>query len=156
MARRKVPQKRVPRSDPKYQSVRVSQFVNTLMTKGKKSLSERIVYGALDIIQERMNEDPLKVFDQAINNVKPMLQVKSRRVGGATYQVPIEVQSDRSWSLAMRWIRDFARGRGEKTMRERLAAELMDAYNNQGGAVKKKQDTHRMAESNKAFAHYRW
>jgi small subunit ribosomal protein S7 len=126
------------------------------MRKGKKSTAESILYGSMDIIKDRTNEDPLVLFQQAVNNVKPTLEVKSRRVGGTTYQVPVEVKANRKNALAMRWIIDFARQRGEKTMKERLAGELLDAANNEGAAIKKKTDTFRMAEANKAFAHYRW
>jgi len=127
-----------------------------MMGLGKKSLAERIFYGAMGIIEGRMKSDPLAVFKQALDNVKPMVQVKSRRVGGATYQVPVEVRADRRLSLAFRWLIGYARDRSEKTMQERLAAELIEAASNRGTAVKKKEDTHRMAEANKAFAHYRW
>jgi small subunit ribosomal protein S7 len=126
------------------------------MYKGKKSTAESIFYGCMDIIKDRTNEDPLEVFQQAVSNVKPTLEVKSRRVGGTTYQVPVEVKASRKNALAIRWIIDFARQRGEKTMRERLAGELLDAANNEGASIKKKTDTFRMAEANKAFAHYRW
>jgi len=127
-----------------------------MMLDGKKSVAEGAFYGSLDVIKDRAKEDPVKVFKKALDNVKPVLEVKSRRVGGATYQVPIEVAPDRRTSLAIRWLIINARSRGEKTMRERLAGEFLDAYNNRGGAIKKKEDTHRMAEANKAFAHYRW
>jgi small subunit ribosomal protein S7 len=126
------------------------------MYQGKKSTGEHIFYGALDIIKDRAKEDPVKIFKKALDQVKPVLEVKSRRVGGATYQVPVEVSQDRRTSLAIRWIISNARSRGEKTMREKLAAEILDASNNRGGAIKKREDTHRMAEANKAFAHYRW
>jgi len=126
------------------------------MKQGKKSLAEHIMYGALDIVQERLSEDPLKVFRQAVDNVKPVLEVRSRRVGGSTYQIPVDVPPDRRVALSMRWIVGSARSRGERGMMRRLAAELVDAYNNTGSAVKKREDTHRMAEANKAFAHYRW
>jgi small subunit ribosomal protein S7 len=134
----------------------VAKFINCMMSLGKKSLAERIFYGAMGIIEGRMKSDPLAVFKQALDNVKPMVQVKSRRVGGATYQVPVEVRADRRLSLAFRWLIGYARDRSEKTMQERLAAELIEAASNRGTAVKKKEDTHRMAEANKAFAHYRW
>jgi small subunit ribosomal protein S7 len=127
-----------------------------MMVEGKKSVAEHAFYGALDLIKDRAKEDPVKVFKKALDMVKPVLEVKSRRVGGATYQVPVEVPNDRRTSLAIRWVISNARGRSEKTMRERLAAEILDASNNRGGAIKKKEDTHRMAEANKAFAHYRW
>ena len=142
--------------DPKYNDVLVQRFVNSVMWDGKKSLARRLVYRALDLMEKRLKEDPLKAFRRAMDNVKPELEVKARRVGGATYQVPVEVRLDRKMSLAIRWILRYARGRSEKTMIEKLAGELLDAYNNQGGAIKKREDTHKMAEANKAFAHYRW
>ena len=156
MPRRREVLRREILPDPKYGSTLVAKFINCLMHKGKKSTAESILYGSMDIIKERTNEDPLEVFQQAVNNVKPTLEVKSRRVGGTTYQVPVEVKANRKNALAMRWIIDFARQRGEKTMRERLAGELLDAANNEGASIKKKTDTFRMAEANKAFAHYRW
>jgi len=142
--------------DPVYQSPLVSKFVNCLMMDGKKSVSEQTFYGAMDLIKERISDDPLKVFRKAVDNVKPAVEVKSRRVGGSNYQVPIEVRPARSTALALRWLIGFARSRAEHSMRERLANELMDASTQRGGAFKKKDDTHRMAEANKAFAHYRW
>ena len=142
--------------DPRYDSVEVSKFINNLMIDGKKSLSERIFYEALDICQEKSGQPGLTVFTQALNNSKPSVEVKSRRVGGATYQVPIEVRPDRRTALGTRWIISFARQRNEKTMSERLAAELLAASRGEGATIKKKDDTHRMAEANKAFAHYRW
>ena len=142
--------------DPKYNDVLVQRFVNSVMWDGKKSLARRLVYRALDLMEKRLKEDPLKAFRRAMDNVKPELEVKARRVGGATYQVPVEVRLDRKMSLAIRWILRYARGRSEKTMIEKLAGELLDAYNNKGGAIKKREDTHKMAEANKAFAHYRW
>ncbi|MGA3174892.1 MAG: 30S ribosomal protein S7 [Syntrophorhabdales bacterium] len=142
--------------DPKYNDVLVQRFINSVMWDGKKSLARRLVYRALDIVEKRMKDDPLKLFRKAIDNVKPELEVKARRVGGATYQVPVEVRLDRKMSLAIRWILRYARERSEKTMIEKLAGELSDACNNRGGAVKKREDTHKMAEANKAFAHYRW
>ena len=142
--------------DPKYNDVLVAKFINGIMRKGKKTLAQSILYGAFDIIQEKMGQDPLKVFKTAVEHVKPVIEVKSRRVGGATYQVPVEVRPRRRQALAIRWIIQYARQRGEKTMKERLAAELMDAANNRGSAIKKKEDTHKMAEANRAFAHYRW
>jgi len=142
--------------DPKYNNKLAARFINSLMLQGKKSVAESIFYKTMDIIEKRTNEDPIEIFQQAINNVKPTLEVKSRRVGGATYQVPVEVRANRRNALAIRWIIDFARSRGEKTMRERLAGELLDAANNEGESIKKKTDTFRMAEANKAFAHYRW
>jgi small subunit ribosomal protein S7 len=154
--RREVPKRRII-SDPKFKDKLVTKFTNTLMFGGKKSTAEGILYGALDVIRDRYKEaDPLEVFRKALDNVKPKLEVKSRRVGGATYQVPVEVRPERRVTLAMRWLVLYARDRGEKTMRERLAAEFMDAANGRGNAVKKKDDTHKMAEANKAFAHYRW
>ena len=142
--------------DPKYHDTLVARFMNTMMFEGKKSLAERIFYGALDRIAERTQESPVEVFKRAVENVKPVVEVRSRRVGGATYQVPIEVRSTRRVALAMRWIVSASRARGEKSMAERLAGEFMDASANRGTAVKKKEDTHRMAEANNAFAHYRW
>jgi small subunit ribosomal protein S7 len=148
--------------DPKYTDApldvrkRVTKFMNTVMTRGKKSTAEGIVYGAFDLIENRAKQEPLKVFDAALNNVKPKLEVKSRRVGGSTYQVPVDVRPERSQALGMRWLVIYSRERGEKTMVEKLAAEILDASNNRGNAVKKKEDTHKMAEANKAFAHYRW
>ncbi len=153
--RREVP-KRETLPDPLYSSTLITKFVNCMMAKGKKSISEGIFYGALDVIKDRAKEDPVKVFKKAMDTVKPVLEVKSRRVGGATYQVPVEVPQERRTSLAIRWIITNARARSEKTMREKLAGEILDASNNRGGAIKKKEDTHRMAEANKAFAHYRW
>ena len=156
MPRRREIVKRDVLPDPKYNSKLVTRFINCLMWDGKKSTAESIFYGSMDAIKERTNEDPLVVFQQAVNNVKPTLEVKSRRVGGATYQVPIEVRAGRRNALAIRWIIDYARQRGERTMKERLAGELMEAANNEGASMKKKQDTFRMAEANRAFAHYRW
>ncbi len=153
--RREVP-KRVISPDPKYKNILVSKFVNGLMREGKKSLSQRIFYEAMDIVEKRSKEDPIKVFEQAVEHVKPILEVRSRRVGGATYQVPVEVRSNRRQALAIRWLINFSRKRGEKSMAQRLAGELLDAYHQRGMAFKKKEDTHRMAEANKAFAHYRW
>ncbi|HEX2733913.1 MAG TPA: 30S ribosomal protein S7 [Polyangiaceae bacterium] len=153
--RREVP-KRPITPDPVYRDKMVAKFMNALMLSGKKSTAEGILYGAFDIINQRFKEDPLDVFRRALDNVKPKLEVKSRRVGGANYQVPVEVRPERRVALAMRWLVTFSRERGEKTMRERLAAEFVDASQNRGGAVKKKDDTHRMADANKAFAHYRW
>lgn len=154
--------KRKPLPDPKYTDAppdmrrRVSKFVNAVMVDGKKSIAESIVYGALDIVAERAKEDPLKIWDKALTNVKPKLEVKSRRVGGSTYQVPVEVRPDRSQALGMRWLIMYGRDRGEKTMQEKLAGEILDASNSRGNAVKKREDVHKMAEANKAFAHYRW
>jgi len=143
-------------SDLKYNDALVSRFINGLMRRGKKSVAQRILYNALDLIGQRGQEEPLKVFHQAMDNVKPLIEVKSRRVGGATYQVPVEVRADRRVSLAIRWLINFAQARGEKSMEAKLAGELMDAAHNRGGAIKKREDTHKMAEANKAFAHYRW
>jgi len=134
----------------------VTRLVNSIMLDGKKGVSQKVVYGAFDIVKEKTGKEPLEVFTEALNNIMPTLEVKARRVGGATYQVPIEVREARRQTLGLRWLTSFARKRGEKTMRERLAGELMDALNNTGSAVKKREDTHKMAEANKAFAHYRW
>ncbi|NOQ41104.1 MAG: 30S ribosomal protein S7 [Desulfuromusa sp.] len=153
--RREVP-KRIILPDPKFGDLLVAKFVNNVMVDGKKSTAEQIVYGAFDLVAERSGNDPLEVFKSAMENVRPVLEVKSRRVGGSTYQVPIEVNPSRRTALAMRWITIYAKARSEKTMRERLAGEFLDASNNRGAAVKKREDTHRMAEANKAFAHYRW
>jgi small subunit ribosomal protein S7 len=156
MPRRREVAKRVILPDPKYHDRLVAKFINGLMLDGKKSTAEQIVYGAFDLIKSRSGDEPVEVFKKAIENVRPSVEVKSRRVGGSTYQVPVEVRSERRNALAIRWIVGFARKRGEKTMQERLAAEFMDAAGNRGTAVKKREDTHRMAEANKAFAHYRW
>ena len=153
--RREVP-KRTVLPDPKFGSEVLAKFVNVLMLSGKKSVAEKIVYGALDKVAERSNQEPLEVFEKALENVSPLVEVKSRRVGGATYQVPVEVRPDRRMALAMRWLVDAARARGEKSMGLRLAGEIMDAYESRGSAVKKREYTHRMAEANKAFSHYRW
>ena len=153
--RREIPKREVL-ADPKYSSQDVSKFINVLMTGGKKSVAERIIYGALDTIRKKSNKEPLEVFTQALNNVKPMVEVKSRRVGGANYQVPVEVRPVRRMALAMRWLRDAARGRGEKSMQARLASELAEAAEGRGGAMKKREEVHRMAEANKAFSHYRF
>jgi small subunit ribosomal protein S7 len=142
--------------DPKFHDRMVAKFINSMMNQGKKSSAERILYDALDLVGERAKEDALGVFKRALDNVKPVVEVRSRRVGGATYQVPVEVRPARRSSLAMRWLVINARSRAEKSMAERLAGELLDAANNRGAAIKKKEDTHRMAEANKAFAHYRW
>jgi len=154
--RRAGAQRREIAPDPQYGSRLVAKFINTLMTRGKKSLAERIMYDAMGSMEERSKQDALKLFKQAIDNVKPTVEVKSRRVGGSTYQVPVEVRAERRTSLSMRWLVGAARRRGEKSMAEKLAAELLDAANNRGTAVKKREDTHKMAEANKAFAHYRW
>jgi small subunit ribosomal protein S7 len=156
MPRRKAAVKRMPLPDPKYNSTQITVFINTLMLTGKKGLAEKIVYSALEIAAEKLNTDVMDVFQKALSNVKPVLEVKSRRVGGSTYQVPVEVRPERRTSLAMRWLISFARQRNERTMKEKLAGELVDAYRNEGATIKKKEDTHRMAEANKAFAHYRW
>ena len=153
--RREIPKREVL-PDPKYLSVDVAKFVNVLMQAGKKSIAEQIVYGALEQIKKRTSKEPLEVFNQAINNVKPMVEVKSRRVGGANYQVPVEVRPVRRVALAMRWLRDAARGRGEKSMDIRLANEIAEAAEGKGGAMKKREEVHRMAEANKAFSHYRF
>lgn len=142
--------------DPKYNDPVVQKLINCVMWDGKKTIASRIVYEAFEIIEKRMKENPLKVFHKALDNVKPELEVKPRRVGGATYQVPVEVRPERQLSLSIRWLIRYARERSERTMKEKLAAEIIDAYNNKGGAVKKREDTHKMAEANKAFAHYRW
>lgn len=156
MARRRASTKREVLPDPKYNSKLVSRFIGVILKDGKRSVAEKILYGALDILKEKTGSDPLKVFKTAVENVKPVLEVKPRRVGGATYQVPIEVRPQRRIALAFRWIVTYARERKEKTMQERLAGELLDAYNNTGSSIKKKEDTHKMAEANRAFAHYRW
>ena len=156
MPRRRVVAKREVLPDPKYGNVALAKFMNHVMVSGKKSISERIVYGALDFIKNKTKSDPLALFHEALNNVKPQIEVRSRRVGGATYQVPVEVRSDRSQALAIRWIINSSRSRSEKSMIDRLGAELIDASSNKGNSVKKREDTHKMADANKAFAHYRW
>lgn len=156
MPRRRVVAKRVVLPDPKYNDRVVAKLINILMLDGKKSTAERALYGALDIVAKRSNDEPLKVFKKSLDNIRPMLEVKSRRVGGSTYQVPVEVRSDRRTSLAMRWLVKYADARSEKTLTEKLAGEILDAANNRGAAVKKREDTHKMAEANRAFAHYRW
>jgi small subunit ribosomal protein S7 len=156
MPRRRVAEKREVLPDPKYNSKIVSKFMTAIMQSGKKSTAEGICYGAFEIIKTKTGNDPLKVFKTALENVKPLVEVKPRRVGGATYQVPVEIRPQRRMALASRWLISYSRGRSEKTMRERLAGELLDAFNNTGSSIKKKEDTHRMAEANKAFAHYRW
>jgi small subunit ribosomal protein S7 len=153
--RREVPKRKIT-PDPKYKDKLVAKFTNCLMVDGKKSVAEGILYGAFEVINTRFKEDPIEVFRKALDNVKPKLEVKSRRVGGANYQVPVEVRPERRVALGMRWLVGYSRNRGEKTMMERLAAELVDAAQNRGNAVKKKDDTHKMADANKAFAHYRW
>ncbi len=142
--------------DPVYNSVLVTKLINSIMLDGKKGVAQKVVYGAFDIIKSKTDKNPLEVFGQAMENIMPTLEVKARRVGGATYQVPIEVKPNRRQTLGLRWLTNYSRARGEKTMRERLAGEIMDAANNLGSSVKKREDTHKMAESNKAFAHYRW
>jgi small subunit ribosomal protein S7 len=157
MSRRNTADKRVTVPDPRYNNVLVAKFTNGLMERGKKSVARRIFYDAMDLIDTKVpDEEPMLIFEQAMENVRPRVEVKSRRVGGATYQVPMEVRQARRNALAIRWIISFAQSRSGKTMSEKLAAELLDAYNERGAAVKKKDDTHRMAEANKAFAHYRW
>ncbi len=156
MPRRRVVAKREILPDPKFGSERLAKFMNHLMVSGKKSVAERIVYGALDKVAERSKEEPLDIFDRALEAIQPMVEVKSRRVGGATYQVPVEVRPSRRQALAMRWLADAARKRGEKTMEQRLAGEMLDAAEGKGSAVKKREDVHRMAEANKAFSHYRF
>jgi small subunit ribosomal protein S7 len=153
--RREVP-KRERASDPKFGSPLVTRFISNLMKGGKKSTAEKIFYDAMDLVAERTKEDPLAVFEKAINNIKPMLEVKSRRVGGSTYQVPVEVRPERRTALAFRWLIGFARSRSEHSMAEKLAGEIVAAYKKEGAAIKKRDDTHRMAEANKALAHYRW
>lgn len=156
MPRKKAAEKRPRKPDPLFGDIVISQFINCLMTRGKKSIAENILYDTLDLIEKKHNQKGVEVFYKAINNVKPILEVKSRRVGGATYQVPVEVSADRRTALAFRWIIGFSRKRSERTMAERLAAEFLSAAKNEGAAVKKREDTHRMAEANKAFAHFRW
>jgi small subunit ribosomal protein S7 len=156
MPRRREVNKREILPDPKYKNALVARFVNNIMERGKKSVAEGIFYGAMDLIQKRTQEDPLKLFEKSVGNVKPIIEVKSRRVGGATYQVPTEVRPERRTALAIRWLISYATDRSEKSMEEKLAAELVDAANNRGGAIKKREDVHKMAEANKAFAHYRW
>ncbi len=156
MPRRRVIAKREILPDPKYGNIGLAKFMNHVMVSGKKSVAERIVYGALDIVQEKLNRDPIQVFDEALESISPLVEVKSRRVGGATYQVPVEVRPSRRLALSMRWLVEYARGRGEKSMRQRLAGEIIDAAQGKGNAVKKREDVHRMAEANKAFSHYRF
>ncbi|MDA8156001.1 MAG: 30S ribosomal protein S7 [Actinomycetota bacterium] len=156
MPRRRVAEKREILPDPKYGSKVLSKFMNILMEDGKKATAEKACYGAFEILKQKTGQDPLKVFKQALENVKPVLEVRPRRVGGATYQVPVEVRPNRRSALAFRWIITYSRARNEKTMREKLAGELLDAFNNTGSSFKKKEDTHKMAEANRAFAHYRW
>ena len=156
MSRRRAAEKRVVQPDPKFHDLVVSKFMNTLMLNGKKSTAEGILYGAFEQIVGKGNADPLTVFHEALDNIKPTVEVRSRRVGGATYQVPVEVRASRRMALAMRWVVESARGRGEKSMMQRLAGELLDAADKRGGAVKKSEDVHRMAEANKAFSHFRF
>ena len=156
MPRRRVVAKREVLPDPKFGNVTLAKFMNMVMVSGKKSVAERIVYGALDIVSEKLNKDALETFDEALENIAPLVEVKSRRVGGATYQVPVEVRPARRQALAMRWLVEYSRGRGEKSMAQRLAGELIDASQGKGAAVKKREDVHRMAEANKAFSHYRF
>ncbi|WP_297113421.1 30S ribosomal protein S7 [uncultured Devosia sp.] len=156
MSRRHRAEKREVIPDPKFGDLVVSKFMNSLMKDGKKSAAESIVYGAFDIVEAKTKQDPITVFHGALDNIRPAVEVRSRRVGGATYQVPVEVRADRQQALAIRWLIESARKRGENTMRERLSGELMDAMNGRGQAVKKREDTHRMADANRAFSHYRW
>ena len=156
MPRRRVVVRREPQSDPVYTSPLISRFINSLMGRGKKSTAEQIMYGSLRIVEDKIKQDGLSVLKSALNNVKPVLEVKSRRVGGATYQVPVEIRPDRRNALGIRWLISYARARSEHTMRERLAMEIIAASKGEGAAVKKREDTHKMAEANKAFAHYRW
>ncbi len=156
MSRRRRPEKRVILPDPKFGDLVLSKFMNSVMLDGKKSVAEGIVYGALDAVEAKAKKNPLELFHDALNNVKPGIEVRSRRVGGATYQVPVEVRAERAQALAIRWLIAAARNRSETTMSARLSGELLDASNNRGNAVKKREDTHRMAEANRAFSHYRW
>jgi small subunit ribosomal protein S7 len=156
MPRRGTIKKRKPVGDQKYGSILIAKFISSLLKEGKKNTAEKIVYGSLDMIQAKTKEDPLKSFEKAIDNIRPLLETKSRRVGGATYQVPIEVDHNRSVSVGCRWLIHYAQERGGRTMVDKLTAEIMDALSNKGGAVKKREDTHKMAEANRAFAHYRW
>ena len=156
MSRRSKPAKRVPLPDPIYNSVDIAKFINRLMTRGKKSIAQNIFYSTMENIKEKTNQEPTEVFKKALTNATPLIEVKARRIGGANYQVPIEVRADRRQTLALRWLTMFSRKRGERTMEERLANEIMDAANNAGAAVKRKEEMHRMAEANKAFAHYRF
>lgn len=155
MRRRRAPKRRIL-PDPKYKNLLVAKMINIILERGKKSLAERILYGSFDIVKEKSGKDPLEVFKQALDNTRPLLETKSRRVGGATYQVPVSVKPERGASLAMRWLRTFARDRQGKPMREKLAEEILNAYNKTGAAIKKREDVHKMAESNQAFAHYKW
>lgn len=156
MSRRKAAEKRVILPDPKYKSLLVAKFINSLMERGKKSIAEKVFYDSLTIIEEKIKKDGVEIFEKAVENVKPILEVRSRRVGGATYQVPIEVRPNRKQALALRWLIGYSKARPGKSMAEKLAAELMSAANKEGGSIKKREDTHKMAEANKAFAHFRW
>lgn len=156
MPRRREVAKRIILPDPKYNDRVVAKLINILMLDGKKSTAERALYGALELVAKRTSEDPVKVFKKSLDNIRPVLEVKSRRVGGSTYQVPVEIRAERRTSLAMRWLVKYADARAEKTLTDKLAGEIVDAYNNRGSAVKKREDTHKMAEANRAFAHYRW
>jgi small subunit ribosomal protein S7 len=156
MSRRRRPINREILPDPKYHSIILSKFINSVMTRGKKSIAEKIVYGSLDILKDKIDKDPLETFTEAIDNVKPLVKVLSKRIGGSSYQVPVEVTSKNAQAMAFRWIISFARKRNENSMKERLAAELLAAYKKEGASIKKREDTHRMAEANKAFAHLRW
>ena len=156
MPRRRVVAKREVLPDPKYGNVTLAKFMNHVMISGKKSVAESIVYGALDLVSEKLNKDPIEIFEESLENIAPMVEVKSRRVGGATYQVPVEVRPSRRMALSMRWLVEYARARGEKSMTQRLAGEIIDASQGKGNAVRKREDVHRMAEANKAFSHYRF
>ena len=156
MSRRSKPAKRIPAPDPIYNSVDIAKFINRLMTRGKKSIAQKIFYSSMDRIQEKTKENPIDVFKKALTNATPLIEVKARRIGGSTYQVPVEVKDDRAQTLALRWLVNYAKLRNGKGMAINLANEIMDAANGTGGSVKKREDTHRMAEANKAFAHYRW
>lgn len=156
MPRKKITEKRQTQPDPRYNSVLMAKFINCLMERGKKSRARRIFYDALDIVNSKADGEPIEIFETAMENVRPVVEVKSRRVGGATYQIPVEVRTDRRNALAIRWIVGFAKSKTGQSMPEKLAAELLDAFNNRGTSVKKREDTHKMAEANKAFAHYRW
>lgn len=156
MPRRRVVAQRVILPDPKFGDETIAKFINVVMINGKKAVAEKIIYGALDVIGEKTKKDALDIFNKALDNVRPVVEVKSRRVGGSTYQVPVEVRATRRTTLAMRWLVDFSRKRSEKSMGMRLAAEILDAYENKGGAIRKREDVHRMAEANKAFSHFRW
>lgn len=156
MPRRRIVRRKRMLVDPKFKDTLVARCITNIMRRGKKALAERILYGAFDIVSAKSRKDPVEVFRKAIDNLKPQVEVKSRRVGGSTYQVPVEVRAERRIALALRWLLNYSKQRGERTMREKLAGEILDAYNNKGSAVKKREDTHRMAEANKAFAHYRW